>query len=82
MVRFIKYFVAIGLIFLVPVSVRTAKPVNKKLACLNYCNMQGLQCYGYIEKSVYDGDREIDKLLSNEEFMVCFEPKQEFDSLL
>jgi hypothetical protein len=82
MVRFVKYFVVIGLIFLIPISVKPVKPVNKKLACVNYCNLHGLQCYGYIEKSIYDGNKETDKLLNTEEFMVCFEPKQEFESLL
>ena len=72
----------IGLVLLIPTTTRRQKPISRQVVCMNYCNLRGLQCYGYIEKSIYDGTNESDKLIDKQEFMVCFEPKTELEPLL
>jgi len=84
MARYIKYIIFIALMFLTPLASKkiTVKRIDKQFACMNHCNLHGLQCYGYIEKSIYDGNNEEAKLLNHEEYMVCFEPKEEFGPML
>jgi hypothetical protein len=82
--KYIKYIIFISLILLIPFASKkiAVKEIDKRFVCMNHCNLHGLQCYGYIEKSIYDGNDEKSKLLNQEEYMVCFEPKEEIDALL
>jgi hypothetical protein len=83
--RFFKYIIiATFLIFFIHSSIKEVgiKQFDKQLACMMHCNLKQLQCYGYIEKFVYDGTTESAALLNQEEYMVCFEPKREIDEFL